>query len=124
MAEPAAKRPSRFPGGFRRGNNGSDNPPPPQDNNADYIAGRENGSGKNSGVSPQSVVFSGRSNAGDAYGGGGGGGKIPLQERLQAAPTLIREKAVDLREDVHDRVLDIRVRTMERSSSIAVQLRP
>lgn len=40
----------------------------------------------------------------------GGGGKVPLQERLQAAPTFLREKAVNLREDTRDRVHDIRVR--------------
>lgn len=39
----------------------------------------------------------------------GGSGKAPLQERLQAAPTYLREKAIDLREDARDRVHDIRV---------------
>lgn len=40
----------------------------------------------------------------------GGARKAPLQERLQAAPSLLRERAVDLREDARDRVHDIRVR--------------
>ncbi|CAM9633953.1 unnamed protein product, partial [Hapterophycus canaliculatus] len=34
--------------------------------------------------------------------------KAPLQERLQAAPSVLRERAVDLREDARDRVHDIR----------------
>ena len=41
---------------------------------------------------------------------GGSRGRAPLQDRLQAAPTYLRERAVDLREDARDRVHDIRVR--------------
>eukprot|EP00903_Cladosiphon_okamuranus_P007088 g6888.t1 len=49
----------------------------------------------------------------------GGSGRAPLQERLQAAPTYVREKVVDLREDARDRMQDIRASLASVTSSIS-----
>lgn len=43
-----------------------------------------------------------------------------LRDRLQATPNQVREKAVDLRDDVEDRVQDIRVRDYAYDNGIIV----
>lgn len=92
LLEPSAPRPTRFPGGFGRGaNRAPELPPPPIDSSTDGL-----GYG-----SPPPAVSSPLD----------GGNRVgALRDRLQETPTLVREKAVDLRDDVQDRVHDIRVR--------------
>lgn len=110
--DPASSRPTRIPPRFGRGATRSPTP----SNNIGGIDFDGSSSGGSSGgrrgpllqSTPPSSVRAAVSDA--ALDDFGGSGKAPLQERLQAAPTYLREKAVDLREDARDRVHDIRVR--------------
>lgn len=107
----SSSRPTRIPPRFR----GVRSSPPP--NNNIGVAEFDGGSGASLGArgtssssSPQPPAV--RSAVSDtAIDGFGNNGKPALQERLQAAPIFLREKAIDLREDARDRVLDIRVRS-------------
>ncbi|CAM9518229.1 unnamed protein product, partial [Scytosiphon promiscuus] len=105
----ASSRPTRVAPRFRRGGSRS----PPSNNNIGGVefdggGGGVSGRGRRTPLtSPMPPISRGvvADTAIDDY---RGGRNPPLQERLQAAPSILRERAVDLREDARDRVHDIR----------------
>lgn len=114
--DPVSSRPTRVPPRFGRG---STRGPPSSNNNigrtefdsSSTTSGGLGGAWRTGGTSSSSPTSPGihaaiSDTVVDDF---RGSGKAPLQERLQAAPTFLREKAVDLREDARDRVQDIRV---------------
>ncbi|CAM9641594.1 unnamed protein product [Ectocarpus sp. 12 AP-2014] len=123
--DPPSSRPTRVPPRFSRG---STRGPPSSNNNVGRSEfdgstttsgglGGAWGTGGTSSPSPTSPGYHAAisDTVVDDF---GGSGKVPLQERLQAAPTFLRDKAVDLREDARDRVQDIREGLATVTSSI------
>lgn len=105
LAEPP---PSRWvPGGLRRGKNTSDDIKLTPNPNTGHASDRQSSFYREStGASQLPPVRSASADAGDVF----VRERMPLQERLQLAPSFLRERAIDLRDDVEDRVFDIRVR--------------
>lgn len=114
--DPIPSRPTRVPPRFGRG--GTRGPPSSTNNigrtefdSSGSISGGPGGAWRTGGTSSSPPISPGihaaiSDTVVDDF---GGSGKAPLQERLQAAPTFLREKAVDMREDARDRVQEIRV---------------
>lgn len=107
--DPASSGPSRIPPRFGRGGTRS-SPPSNKIHGMEFDGSSSVGSGRRDPLSSSTPRSQARNTVSDAaLDDFGGSGKAPLQERLQAAPVYLREKAVDLREDARDRVHDIRV---------------
>lgn len=116
--DPASSRPTRIPPRF--GRSGTRSPPPStkiggMEFDSSNNSGGSGGSGRRGTLFPSAPPPPVRAAVSDtALDDFGGSGRAPLQDRLQAAPTYLREKAVDLREDARYRVQDIRVRYIHR----------
>lgn len=107
----ASPRPTRIPPRFRRGGSRST----PSTNNIggmefDSGGGGASGRGRGTPLSPPMPPMSRGVMTETAIDEYGTIRRAPLQKRLQDAPIILRETAIDLREDARDRVHDIRVR--------------